>query len=303
MLEPLRDDRGLVSVRGRGPSRLAFAVWAVSVVACSLERDVELELPDYERQPAVEAYLTPGQPFAVLLTRSSSFFDTFPEDDLIYLQDLLLAGAEVRVRYGAEEVVLAEAPYVDPVAGRLANYFSPRPVPANYADSFYLEVDLPTGGGVRAATLIKPAVPIDENVVAWGPGRGGDSALASVTTYLVDPDRERVNYFRKTLTHRPDDSTVVQDFAFNDELADQTRLSTGSDYEFPAGDTVYVYLAHVDAAYERYATSLLAAVTSNGNPFAQPSPILGNVEGVDGVKPLGIFTGYDYVRERVVIER
>ena len=291
-------------VRRRPPRRWAGA-WRygalVLTCACALERDVEVALPPYDRQPAVEAYLTPGEPFTLLLTRSSSFFDSFPENDLAYLDDLLLSGAEVRVRYGDEEVVLTEGRYVEPFAGRFANYGSEVLVPANYADSFFLEIDLADGTGVRAGTLILPPVPISENVVSWGPPLEGDSVLASLTTYLVDPDPSRVNYFHKVVTHRPIDSTVTQEFAFSDEFADQARLSTGTDFAFERGDTVYVYLAHVDAAYERYAISLLAAVASNGNPFAQPSPILGNVRGIGGADPLGIFTGYAYVRERVVI--
>ena len=292
--------------RGRRPPPRPWSeIWPYAAIvltcACALERDVEVALPPYERQPAVEAYLTPGEPFTLLLTRSSSFFDPFPDDDLAYVEDLLLPGAEVRVRFGEEEVVLREGRFVEPFAGRFANYGSEALVPANFADSFLLEVDLPDGTGVRAGTVILPPVPIDENAVAWGQGRDGDSALASLTTYVVDPDPARTNYFHKVVTHRPIDSTVTQEFAFSDDFADQARLSTGTDFAFRRGDTVYVYLAHVDAAYERYAISLLAAVASNGNPFAQPSPILGNVRGVGGADPLGIFTGYAYVRERVVI--
>ena len=142
---------------------------------------------------------------------------------------------------------------------------------------------------------------IAENAFAFGPGDEPGERLASLTTYLVDPDVGSVNHFRKTVTYAPLDSSIVQDFVFNDELADQARLSTGTDFEFAAGDTLYVILAHVDETYERYATSVVAAVASNGNPFAQPSPILGNVRGTGGADPLGIFTGYAYVLERVIV--
>ena len=279
----------------------ATALPGLLLPACSLERDFDVELPPYEAQPAVETYLTPGEPFRVLLTRSAGFFDSIPLDDQELLAEILLSGASVRIAYGEEEVVLAEAFGADVTTGLLFNYAASRPVPANYVDSFRLEVDLPDGGGIRAETLILPPVPIEANVFEYGPGEEAGERRASLTTYLVDPDPTRVDRFRKTLTYDPLDSAIVQDFVFNDELADQARLSTGTDYEFSAGDTLYVFVTHVDAAYERYAVSLLAAVASNGNPFAQPSPILGNVRGVGGVEPLGIFTGYDYVLERLVV--
>ena len=275
---------------------------AFSLAGCSLEGELDVALAPYAPQAAVEAYLTPGEPFRLLLTRSADFFAELPEDDVALLEETLLAGAEVRIRYGAEEVVLAEALGADPLTGRFFNYGAAERVPANFVDSFHLEVDLPgDGGGIRASTLIRRAVAIEENAVAWGFDGDGLRPRASLTTYLVDPDTTRVNHFRKTLTYAPRDSAAVQDFVFNDELADQARLSTGTDYEFVAGDTLFVFLAHVDAAYERYATSLLTAVASNGNPFAQPSPILGNVRGVGGAEPLGIFAGYDYALEVVVV--
>ena len=57
--------------------------------ACNLTNDVNIDLPDYDRQPVVECYLEPGKPFRLLLSQSYSFFDPFGLDST-FLQKTLL---------------------------------------------------------------------------------------------------------------------------------------------------------------------------------------------------------------------
>ena len=51
-------------------------LFLASFTACNLEKEVEIVLPAYERQYVVECYLEPGKPFNLLLTKSSSYFDS-----------------------------------------------------------------------------------------------------------------------------------------------------------------------------------------------------------------------------------
>jgi hypothetical protein len=50
---------------------------ALVFASCDLEKEIELELPEYERQTVVECYLEPGLPFTLLLTKSDGFFSSY----------------------------------------------------------------------------------------------------------------------------------------------------------------------------------------------------------------------------------
>ena len=278
---------------------LAFAVLATLLtVACGLERDIELALPEYEPQPAVEAYLTPGEPFRMLVTRTSGFFDPLEIDSSRFLENLLYEDLRVVIRYGDEEVVLPNRPSLDFDNVLAYNYTSDAVVPANYTDSFYLELTLPDGRSSTAATKLLPPVPIDSSVVEYRDPLDADS-LARIFTYITDPDPDRVNRFRRLLTYAPVDSSELQDFVFTDEQSDQPSIPVGTIYYFSPGDTIYIYNAHVDEAFEKYLFSVQLAEQSNGNPFAQPSTLLSNLSGE--ANATGIFTSYAYVVDTVIV--
>ena len=44
-------------------------------VACNLEKEIEIELPEYGGQIALECCLEPGKPYRLTLTRSTAYFD------------------------------------------------------------------------------------------------------------------------------------------------------------------------------------------------------------------------------------
>lgn len=268
--------------------------------SCGLTQDIELELPAYESQPVVEAYLTPGQPFAILLTKSSGFFDPLEIDNQQYLENLLLDSAQVVISYGTERIELQNQIFFNPFTAQVFNYVAPRFVPANYVDSFFLEIILPNEKVIKGATKILRPVPIDSNVVEYPERIVGDTT-ARIFTYITDPDPTPgiVNRFRRILTYSPLDSTALQDFVFTDELADQAVIPIGTIFFFNPGDTVYLFNAHVDESFDKYLLSVQLAEQSNGNPFSQPSSLIGNVSG--SANPVGIFTGYAYVTDTLII--
>ena len=282
-------------------SYLSSFVLLLGLSACGLTQDVSLELPAYEAQPAVEAYLTPGQPFAVLLTRSSGFFDPLELDNQQYLENLLIDSAEVSIRYGNEVVILQNQVFFNPFTAQVYNYVAPRFVPQNYTDSFYLEIILPNETVIRGATKILQPVSIDSTVVEYPAPLGNMDTLARIFSYITDPDPQpgSVNRFHRILSYSPLDSTALQDFVFTDELADQPVIPIGTIFYFSPGDTVYLFNTHVDENFDKYLLSVQLAEQSNGNPFAQPSSIISNVSG--SANPIGIFTGYPYQIDTVIV--
>lgn len=265
------------------------------MVACNLEKEVTIDLPEYESKYVLECYLEPGKPFQLLLSRSSPYFAPFDTATADLLQNLLVNGAKVSISYAGERVDLANQLVLDAEAAKIYNYSNNTPVPAQYDDPFELSVELQDGTTITGTTQLLPVVPIDSVVVEFPE----DDTLARALTYFTDlPDQQ--NYYRRML-HRNSliDSIPMQDFTFDDRVVEDVVVF-GTAYEFEVGDTIFNTIYHIDRTYFDFLESVNNAVISNGNPFGQPSPINSKLGG--SARSIGIFTGLSYSRDSVVVE-
>ena len=280
------------------PRNLFLAALAFYVLAsCNLEKEIEIELPEYESQLVLECYLEPGKPFRLALSKSAAYFDPFPAPDNLagFLQEILVPGAKVQIRHKNRLYPLANVLYFDPSGRRLYNYFSPNLVPLDTLEPFALEVITAEGKTINANTRILPLVPIDSAVVQF---KEGDT-LARVLTYFTDPP-EKPNYFRRVLHLNSLDSIPLQDFTVDDRFVEKTFVF-GSGYEYKKGDTLISTIYHIDEPYYRLQESLQRAVFGNGNPFAQPSPLISNLSG--DANAIGIFTGLRFSRVYSIVKK
>lgn len=275
-----------------------FATLAL-FTACNLEKEIDIELPDYNRQPVVECYLEPGKPFRLLLTRSYSFFDPFGLDST-FLEKTLLQGATVSISYEGKTVELPNFPSVDQGPLKLFNYSNPAAiVPATPGVEFTLNIVLPDNGGtITGKALMMPQVPIDSVVIQFGPEK--DDTLARALTYITD-DLRTANYYRRLLNYKSLDSVPDQDFLVVDRISTEPQIAFGTGYELHAGDTIYNSIVHMSKDYYDYLESVQLAVIGNLNPFAQPAAIKSNVTGSSN--PLGIFTALVYDRDTTIVRR
>lgn len=273
-----------------------FLTTLVALAACNLEKEVDIELPPYERQPVVECYLEPGKPFRLLLTSSYSFFDPFGLDSN-FLQKTLLQGATVTISYGNEVVTLANIPTLETNPFKIFNYTSQAIVPATPGIEYTLNITLPDGKTVSGKSTMLPLVPIDSIRVEWNPEQ---DTLARMLTYITD-DQSQENYYRRLLNYSSLDSVPDQDFLVSDRISTTELIAFGTGYELTSGDTVFNAIFHISKDYYDYYESVQLAVFGNLNPFAQPSPIKSNVSGTGN--PLGIFTCLVYDRDTTVIMR
>lgn len=272
---------------------LAAAIATLS--ACNLTKDVEIELPEYDRQPVVECYLEPGKPFRLLLSQSYSFFDPFGLDST-FLQKTLLQGAVVTISYNGQTDTLANTTSFDLEPLKIFNYTGKNTVPATPGIEYTLNIALPDSrGNVTGRTTMLPPVPIDSVVVQFSPDR---DTLARVLTYITD-DLSRPNFYRRILNYASLDSVPQQDFVFSDRTSTNSKIAFGTGYDLVRGDTVFNAVFHISREYYDYAESVQLAVVGNVNPFAQPSAIRSNVSG--SAEPLGIFTCLVYDRKRTII--
>lgn len=273
---------------------LSVLTLAYLAVACNLEKEVNIELPEYESKYVVECYLEPGKPFQLLLSRSSSYFAPFDTATADLLQNLLVNGAQISISYAGNRVDLANQLVLDAEAGKIYNYSNSTPVPFQYDDPFELFIELADGTTITGTTQLLPVVPIDSVLVEFPE----DDTLARALTYFTDiPDQN--NYYRRMLHQNSLDSIPMQDFTLDDRVVEDAVVF-GTAYEFEVGDTIINTLYHIDRTYFDFLESVNNAVLSNGNPFGQPSPINSRLEGT--ARSIGIFTGLSYVRDSVVVE-
>lgn len=265
------------------------------LAACNLEREIEIDLPDYESKIFVECYLEPGQPFTLLLTRTFPYFAPFPDLDAQYLNELLVDSAEVSIRHQGTTYVLRNQLLLVNRTRKLYNYKSDDLVPFNYGDDFELLITTKEGTTITAVTRILEPVPIDSIVVNFAE----NDTLARVLTYLTDVPNQS-NFYRRMLHEHSLDSIPEQDFATDDRFVEDI-IVFGSGYRYVEGDTVFNSLFHIDRAYYDFFNSVQNANSSNGNPFGQPSPIISNLNGT--AEAIGIFTGLSYDRIMTIISR
>ena len=267
----------------------------IGIFSCNLENEIEIELPEYDSQVVVEAYLEPGKPFNLLLSRSSAFFDPFNTQSFeTFLDEVLENDADVRIRYNGIEVILGNALYADPKTGIISNYVAGDIVPEILDTRFELDILLSNGDEIQSSTTILPKVPFDSLVVEYS-----DKARARIITYLTDiPEQE--NYFRRVLSIGTLDSLPDQDFLVEDKLSDNGVIAFGTGFEFLPGDTVINSLWHISKEYFDFLESVVFSVQANLDPITQPGMIISNVYG--SANPLGIFTGISLTRDTTIIE-
>jgi len=266
---------------------------SISVIACNLEKEVEIVLPAYERQYVVECYLEPGKPFNLLLTKSSSYFDSISLDPAKYLKDLLADSAKVTITHNGVVHELKETLYIDPTTNKLGNYASQDLVPADYTNEFVLKIVTKEGKLINGVTKILPIVKIDSIAVEY------QDTFARVLTYLTD-SKLTEDYYRRVLNEGSLDSLPRQDFANDDKLYDTELVAYGTGYNYVKGDTIFNTIFHMTKDYFDFFRTINIAKASNGNIIAQPSTITSNVSG--SANPIGIFTGLSYDRKMTIIK-
>lgn len=277
-------------------SILLFAAF-VFLGACNLSKDVEIDLPAYDRQPVVECYLEPGQPFRLLMTRSYAFFDTLGLSSN-FLANALLDGALVTISYNSQTDTLANQFTIVTNPLKVYNYVGQNSVPTEPGTSFSLLIRLADGGEITSTTQMVPFVPIDSVVISFL-SDAADSK-ARILTYITD-DLSQENFYRRMLNYGSLDSFPEQDFIVNDRFTETALVAFGTGYELNEGDTVFNTIFHLSRDYYDFKESVDLASSGLFNPFAQPSPIKGNVRGT--ANPIGIFAPLIYDRDTTIIRR
>ncbi len=260
--------------------------------SCNLEKEIEIDLPDYDAQPMIECYLEPGQPFRLLMTNTASYFDPFLLEDIFETyENLLYNEAEVRITYNNIVVTLENRFVLGADDGKLYNYYSDLVVPNLEGVDFRLEIDLPNGDTVFGETQILPHVPIDSIVV-----ERNDEGMYRLLTYITDFSNTE-NYYRRMLFSETQDS-LIQNFTTEDLFA-SPQLVFGTGFEYNVGSRLINVIINMGEDYYKFYNSVVNAGNAGG-PFIQPGQLHTNLSGSGN--PLGIFTGLSATRDTTVIQ-
>ncbi|MCP4438849.1 MAG: DUF4249 domain-containing protein [Aureispira sp.] len=294
---------------------ILISILAGLVLSCdSFERDIDIELPEIEKELVVECYLQPGQPYRVILTETKSYFENLQACPFVQ-------GATVVIEHNGVRDTLTEASIYLPgscddstlsipinypilLNTRFANYGSTKICPKDYNSDFKLEIhDHINNRVATAVTRILPPVPLTEIKTEFD--EAGEEAYALVS---AQDDGSQVNFYRLMLhegeladnstfpptANNPEFDAVIDDARFfNGKL-----VALGTSYKFSEGDTLIATIYHIDKTYHDYLETARDAQSNNGNPFGQPGTILTNIDGGQGV-----FTSLSYDRDTVIVSK
>ncbi len=274
-------------------------------MAC--EKNITVSLPDSQPQIVVEGYIEDGQFPWVVVTKSDGFFNPI---DSSSLQKLVISNALVTVSDGLQTDTLPLI--IDPFRFPYL-YYKALHLKGEIGKTYALRVVIPDGQVLTATTSIAPPIPLDST---WFKVQEGMDSLGFVWGHLTDPDT--VNNCYRWLAKR---ATEDDDYIAPGGSVFEDRFINGKSFDFgyarghipnsekdedlneeagyyKVGDTIYVKFCTIDYANFYFWRTAETQSSTNGNPFASPSALKGNIKG-----GLGIWGGYAVTFDTIYAKR
>ena len=270
----------------------------LGLAGCNLQNDINVPLPAYANQLAVECYLEPGAVPLLTVTESQAYLA--PLSGNAIAQAVPLDVTALLTLPGGRVVSLRFAPMLDTVARRGYTHFGQEPIVARPGDTFTLDVQDQRGRRVTGTATMTSYVPIDSVSYKFNDRSGTERKAYFLTNFQDQAGTE--DYYRLSLHKgQPAKGALLRkpesDFNLQDRLNDGQAFKVGTSYRFEEGDTVTSTLYHIDKGFFYFRQSVSNARQANGNPFAQPSAIYSTVQG-----GLGVFTILNYERKTLIIK-
>lgn len=258
----------------------------LTFAACSMQEDIEVDLPAHTPISFIECYLEPGVPIRALATESVGFFEKLelaPADDL-----------QIHLYRNGEQIQLVNEYLVDTVHNNVFNYLSSHVIEYDQNSSWELVVHRQEQEIARGETRFLPKPEIEK----IGYTLGNDSLIALQVTLKDNP--AEANYYRIRARAKGAFAANGYEGIWTDEAAKEgkLKLNTGFKLKTP-NDTLVITLYQLDKGYYTYLRSLQKAFDANYNPFAQPANIESNLQG----EAMGVFTAVSGTTEMVYIAR
>ncbi|MDQ2795105.1 MAG: DUF4249 domain-containing protein [Bacteroidota bacterium] len=265
---------------------IVLALGLASAGCSKLQNDINVPLPTYSAELALECYLEPGKVPSLAVTTSVPYLGAVlpqvPTDVTVTLT--LPNGAPMPLAFSPNYKAL-----VDTTSGeKFHSHIGRVPLVARAGDVFKIDVRDTQGRHITGTTTVLTPIPIDSVEYKFNDKTGANRKAYFLTNFR-DPASPDDCYRLQLHKGRPTAKNLLKspevDISVQDRLLNGQPFVLGTSYRFNPGDTVTATLYHTDLAYFQFRQSVRDARQANGNPFAQPSGIYSNVQG--GV---GIFT-------------
>lgn len=254
------------------------------LASCSLQKDVDLDLPPFQSDLVAECYLEPGQPYRLTVLQSTSYFDR--------VEPILATNVVVTITHQGQVETLSFNPTLDPETGKFYTHSSPKTVTGQPGDEYFLRIRDTRGREMTGSTTLLKPIPID--TVEWKFNERNNAYL--LVKFQDDPSKN--NFFRFMIHQDSLRTSPDINFTATDEFSDNNQMILGTSFRYQDLDTVIVSLFNLEEAHFQFLNSVQDAENANGNPFAQPSRIRSTLTG-----GIGIFTNLAYDRQRLIIRR
>jgi hypothetical protein len=298
----------------------------MSIFLFSCEKDIDIELPEADRQLVVEGSIEPGQPPFVILSKTEGYFDPV---DLNSLQNAFVHDAVVYVSNGTNNIQLFEI-----CTDQLPDSLLP-----TIAELIGVSLDNLKSFGFCLYTTLDPLIYGEVGKTYSLTIQSEDKFLTSFTTIPVPVTMDRYFYKdqpgysdygylwfelndpptygtayriytqRKGIDSRfiPTNGSVFDDHFFNglkfeafvwrgNELnsTDPEDLAETSTY-YHQGDTIIIKFCTIDQPHFQFWNTFEIAAFSSGNPFSAPTSIQTNIDG-----GLGVWGGYGVAYDTLI---
>lgn len=280
-----------------------------SLFLTSCEKEIEVDLPEYETKTVIEGTIELGEPAMVTITRSTDYFAHYDSETLsrMFINNAIVTLTD---NFGHSETLTF-------------GFDDSQPLPFVYRGSTILGQ---TGGiytltvkvedkEYTATTSILPTVPIDtiffveqDQDVHSGIIRIKFTDPAGVYNYyrIFSKVLGRDNAFLPSWGSSTFDDRLIEGISSNGDvyrgsssnLMQDTTQNEGmmrSDYFMP-GDTVVVKWCSIDYNTYKFWYSAEMEIMTGGNPFMTPAPIISNIPNA-----LGVWSGYGTRIDTIVI--
>jgi hypothetical protein len=254
------------------------------LAGCSLEKEIDIDLPALTPQLVVECYLEPGQPYRLTLTESASYFD-MPEQPQV-------PEAIVIITYQGRPDTLHYAPFVDKTQQKLYTHSSATLVTGLPGEVYTLQITDQQGRQLTGNTTLMAPVPIDSLNYKFN-----DHQEAYIEARFTDKG-DTEDYYLFSVHRDSTNKRAEVNYFVPDQLNNGKSFAFGTGFEFSPYDSLIVSLYHLEKQYFDFLTSVEEARNANDNPFAQPSRLHSTVQG-----GLGVFTNLAIDRKGTVLQQ
>lgn len=282
---------------------ILFAAIATAFFTACTE-PIDVQLPSSNKKIVIEGVIENGKMAQVIITRTIPLFSSVSGSTIT---DLYVLDAKVYVSNGiiTDTLMLAIDSFSSIGLVYRHPLGRPNPIIGVSGQNYSLRVVTSEGNVYSATTSIPYPIALDS--VWWKPQPPEDS-LGFANARLSDPvglgnnyrwyskraskDRRFLAPWGATFDDKLVDGKVF-DFAYT-KAYDPTDSANSIENEieternfYKKSDTIYIKFCTLDKASKDFYNTFEAALSSNGNPFASPTTIIGNIDNGG----LGVWSG------------